>query len=311
MINDTKITLRQLQIFLLAMEQRSFAQTAKSLGLAASAVSMQMTNLADELGVELFEKEGRSIRPTPMATALAPYAEKVFETTDAMTNMAGDLKGDWDQRARISMVSTARNFGPHLIQAFQEAYPDKEVEVSIHNRRGVISALENRQADLALMGRTPRRVEVDARRFANHPYVLIAAPTHPLVRFRKIKRTDLVPHKFLVREKGSGTRMVHDHFFLDHGVPLPNAQQIGGNADIKNAVMAGMGVAFISGHTVALEKQAGKLCILDVEGMPELRDWFVIRLKGAVLGSAAQAFSDFVSANGEQFMDAFFSDLEF
>lgn len=310
MIKDTKITLRQLQIFLSAMEQRSFARTAKSLGLAASAVSMQMTNLAEELGVELFEKEGRSIRPTPMATALVPYAEKVFETTEAMTNLAADLKGDWDQKARISMVSTARNFGPHLIQAFQEAHPDKEIEVSIHNRRGVISALENRQVDLALMGRTPRRVEVDARRFSSHPYVLIAAPTHPLARFRNIKRTDLVPHKFLVREKGSGTRMVHDHFFLDHGVSLPNAQEIGGNADIKNAVMAGMGVAFISGHTVALEKRVGKLCILDVEGMPELRDWFVIRLKGAVLGPAAQAFSDFVAANGQQFVDEFFGDLE-
>ncbi len=305
-----KITLRQLQIFLLAMEQRSFAQTAKSLGLAASAVSMQMTNLAEELGVELFEKEGRSIRPTPMATALVPYAEKVFETTEAMTNIAVDLKGDWDQKARISMVSTARNFGSHLIQSFQEAHPEKEIEVSIHNRRGVISALENRQIDLALMGRPPRRVEVDARRFASHPYVLIATPSHPLARFRKIKRTDLVPHKFLIREKGSGTRMVHDHFFLDHGLPLPNAQEIGGNANIKSAVMAGLGIAFISGHTVALEKQAGKLCILDVEGMPELRDWFVVRLKGAVLGPAAQAFNDFVASNGEGFMNSFFSDLD-
>lgn len=309
MTEDTKITLRQLQIFLMAVELRSFAQTAKSLGLAASAVSMQMTNLSEELAVELFEKEGRSIRPTPMATALVPYAEKVFETTEAMLDVATELKGDWDHKARISMVSTARNFGPHLIKAFQEAYPDKQVEVSIHNRRGVISALENRQVDLALMGRTPRRVEVDAHRFAGHPYVLIAAPTHPLVRFRKIKRTDLVTHKFLVRESGSGTRMVHDHFFLDHGLRLPNAQEIGGNADIKNAVMAGMGVAFISAHTVALECKAGKLCILDVEGMPENRDWYVVRLKGTVLGPAAQAFSDFVAENGGQFMDGFFADL--
>lgn len=310
MIKGTKITLRQLQIFLLAVEQRSFAQTAKTLGLAASAVSMQMTNLAEELGVDLFEKEGRSIRPTPMATVLVPYAERVFETTEAMADVAAELKGEWDKKARISMVSTARNFGPHLIQAFQEKHPNKQIEVSIANRRGVISALENRQADLALMGRTPRRVEVDTDRFANHPYVLIAAPTHPLVRFRKIKRTDLVPHKFLIREKGSGTRMVHDHFFLDHGLSLPNAQEIGGNADIKNAVMAGLGVAFISAHTVALEQQAGKLCILDVEGMPENRDWFVVCLKGAVLGPAAQAFSDFVSEYGGQFMDEFFADLE-
>lgn len=310
MIPDHKITLRQLQIFLLAVEQRSFAQTAKSLGLAASAVSMQMTNLADELGVELFEKEGRSIRPTPMATALVPYAEKVFETTQAMADVAGELKGEWDQKARISMVSTARNFGPHLIQAFNEAHPGIEVEVSIRNRQGVVSALENRQAELALMGRTPRRIEVEAHRFSDHPYVLIAGPSHPLVRFRKIRRSDLVPHKFLVREKGSGTRMVHDHFFLDHGLALPQGQEFGGNADIKNAVMAGLGLAFLSAHTIALEQKAGKLCVLDVEGMPEDRDWFVVRLKGAVLGPAAQAFADFVAKNGERFMREFFADLE-
>lgn len=305
-----KITLRQLQILLLAVEQRSFSKTAKNLGVAASAVSMQMTNLAEELDVELFEREGRSIRPTPMATRLLPYAEKALETVETMAQVAREIQGDLGQIVRISMVSTARNFGPHLIQAFQQAHPNVEVDVTIHNRRGTIARLENRQIDLALMGRAPRRVEVDARRFADHPYVLIAGPNHPLTRFRNIKRQDLVAHKFLVREVGSGTRMVHDHFFTDHKLPLPNAQEMSSNANIKNAVMAGMGLAFISAHTIALEHGAGKLALLDVQGMPEIRDWYVVTLKSAALGPAAQLFCDFVAREGEAFMRDFFADLK-
>jgi DNA-binding transcriptional LysR family regulator len=271
---------------------------------------MQMNNLAEELGVELFEREGRSVRPTPMATKLLPYAEKALETVDAMSFIAKDIKGDLDKKARICMVSTARNFGPHLIQSFQNAHPGIEVEVAIHNRGGTISALENRQVEVALMGRAPRRVDVVARRFAGHPYVLIASPDHPLSRFRSIKRSDLVAHKFLTREVGSGTRMVHDHFFTDHDLPLPNAQDMSSNANIKHAVMAGMGVAFISAHTIALEQQAGKLCVLDVEGMPENRDWYVVSLKGSVIGPAAQAFCDYVAAEGQNFMQEFFADLK-
>ncbi|MBY6141078.1 LysR family transcriptional regulator [Leisingera daeponensis] len=307
--DETKITLRQLEIFLAAVEHRSFAKAARQLGLTASAVSMQMQNLGSELGVPLFEKDGRSIRPTAIATAVLPYAERMTATLNEAVEVVRGLQGEMDNRVRVAMVSTARNFGPHLVQAFQQTHPDTEVHVSIHNRRGVIAALENRQIDIALMGRTPRRVEVEAHRFAAHPYVLVASPKHPLTRFRKIHRSDLVAHKFLVREPGSGTRMVHEHFFQSAELPLPPAQEMDSNANIKQAVMANMGLAFISAHTIALELAAGKLCLLDVKGMPELRDWYVLHPKGAVLGRAAQMFRDFVSQEGPGFMQEFFEAL--
>lgn len=301
-----KITFRQVQIFLTAVENRSFAKTAESMGLAASAVSMQMTNLAQELGVVLFEKQGRSVRPTPIAITMLPYAAKLLETMENMVASVSSIKDEMQEHARLSMVTTARNFGPHLVQAFQEAHPKIAIEVSIYNRRGVIAALQNRQVDIALMGRTPRKVEVDATRFAAHPYVLIAAPSHPLAGASRIRRSDLVGHKFLVRESGSGTRMVHDHFFTDVGLPLPNAQVMEGNANIKNAVMAGLGIAFMSAHTISLEVAANKLSVLKADGMPELRDWYVVNLKGAALSPAAQTFKNFVIAEGGTFLEGFF-----
>ncbi|WP_394199601.1 LysR family transcriptional regulator [Litoreibacter albidus] len=305
-VDGTKITLRQLQIFLAAVEHRSFVKAAQQLNLTAPAVSMQMTNLGKEFRATLFAKEGRSVRPTSIATAILPYAERMIETLDDMVDVVASLQGEMDNRVRVAMVSTARNFGPQLIAAFQDAHPEADIQLTIANRRGVIDALENRQADVALMGRTPRNVDVDASQFATHPYVLICNPNHPLARFRNIKRQDLVAHRFIFREPGSGTRMVHDHFFQDVNLPLPKGQQMDSNANIKQAVMAGMGVAFISAHTLALEFAAKKLVILDVEGMPQVRDWFVLNLRDANLGTAAKQFSTFVSTDGPHFMREFF-----
>lgn len=301
-----KITLRQMQIFLAAVECQSFSRAAHRLGLSPPAVSMQMGRLGDALGVDLFVKEGRAVRPTPAATALVPYASQLAETLREAVHVVGQVQDKLDSEVRVAMVSTARNFGPQLVQHFQKRHPDARVEISIANREGVIARLRDGRADLALMGRPPLRIEVTAHRFATHPYVLIAAPEHPLVRFRHIKRKDLVQHRFLVREEGSGTRMVHEHFFRDVGLDLPQAQEMDSNGNIKQAVIANMGLAFLSAHTIALERQAGKLSVLQVEGMPQLRDWFVVYPRGKQLSSAARNFRDFVETEGSTFLQALF-----
>ncbi|MEQ8290672.1 MAG: LysR family transcriptional regulator [Roseovarius sp.] len=304
--DGSRITLRQLEIFLAAVENRSFAAAAETLSLSAPAVSMQMSKLGEELGAVLFEKDGRSIQPTEIANALVPYARQMTTTLTDAVEMVKSMQGELDNRVRVAMVSTARNFGPQLFQEFQKHHPRIDLQITIANRRGVIEALETGQIDLALMGRPPRRIEVTAHQFARHPYVLISYPDHPLARFRRIRRADLAAHRFLVREPGSGTRMVHEHYFQSDGLSLPQSQEMDSNANIKQAVMANMGLAFISAHTIALEYEAGKLTILDAEGMPELRDWFVLYPKEAVLGAAARQFRDFIKATGPRFMRDFF-----
>ncbi|SIR15877.1 transcriptional regulator, LysR family [Paracoccus thiocyanatus] len=303
-----KITLRQMQIFLAAVECRSFIRAAEKLSLSPPAVSMQMSRLAEALGATLFVKDGRSVQPTQTATALVPYAERLAETLREAVHVVEQMQGRLDNQVRVAMVSTARNFGPHLVQQFLRQRPAAQVEISIANRDGVIAQLQEDRADLALMGRPPRRIEVTEHQFAKHPYVLIGNPEHPLTRFRRIRRADLVMHRFLVRESGSGTRMVHEHFFHEAGLPLPPAQEMDSNANIKQAVMANMGLAFLSAHTIALERQAGKLSVLSVEGMPQLRDWFVVYPRRKTLGPAAREFRDFVTTDGPAFMRQFFGE---
>jgi DNA-binding transcriptional LysR family regulator len=303
-----KITLRQMRIFLAAVESRSFIRAAEKLSLTPPAVSMQMKSLSDALGAPLFEKDGRSVQPTRVATALVPYAERLTETLREAVHVVEALQGKLDNQVRVAMVTTARNFGPHLVQQFQKTHPGANVEFTIANRDGVISQLQEGKADLALMGRPPRRIEVTAHRFAQHPYVLISHPEHPLANAARINRSDLVSYRFLVRESGSGTRMVHEHFFLDEGLDLPKAQEMDSNANIKQAVMANMGLAFLSAHTVALERQARKLSILNVDGMPQIRDWYIVYPPNSTLGRVVQDFRDFVIAEGPGFMRSFFGE---
>lgn len=297
-----------MQIFLAAVESRSFNRAAEKLALTPPAVSMQMGRLSDALGATLFDKEGRSVRPTEVATALVPYAERLTETLKEAVHVVEALQGRLNNQVQVAMVSTARNFGPQLVQQFLRRHPGVNVQINISNREGVIAQLESGKADLALMGRPPKRIEVTARQFAKHPYVLISHPDHPLARTRRIRRTDLVPHRFLVRESGSGTRMVHEHFFHEASLPLPAAQEMDSNANIKQAVMANLGLAFLSAHTIALERAAGKLRILNVDGMPQMRDWYVICLRRKSLGPAAQEFNDFVETEGPSFMRDFFGE---
>ncbi len=303
-----KITLRQLQIFLVAIETRSFVRAAERLSLTPPAVSMQMSRLSEEFGAPLFEKSGRSVIPTEVATALVPYAERMTETLAEAVDVVQIMQGKLDHRVRVAMVTTARNFGPHLLAQFQQEHPECDLQFKIANRRSVIEMLDTDQIDLALMGRPPRRLETTAHQFAKHPYVLIGHPDHPLVRSSRIRRSDLPHHQFIVRERGSGTRMVHEFFFSDSGLPQPKAQEMDSNANIKQAVMANMGLAFISAHTIALEAMAGKLKILNVEGMPEYRDWFVLHMRNKPLRPAARSFRDFVDQKGPAFMDDFFKD---
>ncbi|WP_018236307.1 LysR family transcriptional regulator [Ensifer sp. BR816] len=303
-----KITLRQLQIFLAVVEHRSFVGAASQLRLTPPAVSMQMSRLSEFLDAPLFDKDGRSIQLTAAATALIPYAERMTEALTEACNVIDALQGRFDKLVRVSMVTTSRNFGPHLLQEFGQAHPDISLETTIANREKVIERLETGHADLALMGRPPQRIDVEATPFAQHPYVLISHPAHPLAGKSLITPRELTQFQFLAREVGSGTRMIHDYFFTSQDLRLPSTMEMDSNENIKQAVMANMGIAFISAHTIALERQANKLRVLAAEGMPAMREWFVVHLKGKRLSPAASSFKSFVNNEGPDFMRRFFSE---
>lgn len=303
-----KVTLRQLQIFLVAAETSSFLRAAGVLHLTPPAVSMQMSSLGEALGAPLFEKKGRAVALTVAGETLIPFAERITRAVQEASDAITTLNGVQRSTVRVGMVTTSRNFGPHLVSRFQAAHRDTKLDIVIANRRAIIEKLEHGHIDLAIMGRSPRRIRVDSFPFANHPYVVVTHPDHPLAAKSQIDPSELCDETFLVREPGSGTRMVLERFLEESGVKVARIQEVGGTENIKQAVMANLGVAVISGHTIHLERQMGLLTVLDVKGMPQIRTWFVVHLDDKELSPAALSFKDFVKADGPRFMSEFFGE---
>ncbi len=287
-------TLRQLQIFKTAAEHLSFAQTARELHLSQPAVSMQMHRFADSIGMELFEKRGRKQRLTRAGEALFPYVQRVIQTLREASEELDSLKGLKHGEVKVAMVTTARYFAPKLITQFREKFPDIDIDFSISNREKVIEKLENNQVDLAIMGRPPKRIPVKAEEFSSHPYVIIASPEHHLAGKKRLSPQKLMGEVFLAREPGSGTRMLMDHYLSENKLPLPPVREMTSNESIKQAVMAGMGLAFISKHTIGLECQTNNLKILNVIGLPILRTWYVLHLSSKPISPATEAFKTFM-----------------
>jgi DNA-binding transcriptional LysR family regulator len=303
-----KVTMRQLQMFIVAAETLSFQRAADALELTPPAVSMQMSRLGEELGTTLFEKKGRQVVLTAAGEALLPYARRISQLLQEASERIGNAGAPAKERLTVAMVTTSRNFGPQLVARFQAEHPEVRLDMRIGNHREVIDLLEHEEVDLALMGRVPGRVEVEATSFAKHPYVVIAAPDHPLAGVKNIPPAQLVEETFLAREAGSGTRIVMEHFFEDRGLDMPRLKEMSSNENIKQAVMAQMGLAVISRHTLHLELLAGKIVELDVRGMPEMRSWRVVKLKGRELTPAARQFRAFVKKRGPELMRELFGE---
>ncbi|MDV7339477.1 LysR family transcriptional regulator [Terasakiella sp. A23] len=302
----SKVTRRQLQIFIAAVEHRNFIKAAEQLGLTPPAVSMQMSRLSDAFGTDLFEKDGRNIQPTHAATALMPYATKVNETLAEAYEVIGAEVDRRERSVSIGIVTTSRNFAPQLLKEFSNAFPDIDIDISISNRDVLITQLEKGEIDLAFMGRLPEGLDVEAIRFAEHPYVIIAHPEHAMAKEKQIRPIDLLSCKFIQREDGCGTHMVHEQFFKQAGLNVPTGQVMNSNANIKQAVMADLGIAFISGHTIDLECQLGKLTVLDVKRTPVQSDWYVVHRRTKRLPPAAKKLCSFIVENGPEFMKRFF-----
>lgn len=299
-------TLRQLQIFMVAAESQNFARAADILHLTQPAVSMQMAQLSEAAGVPLFEKRGRNLVMTRAGETLLPYAQRVAQTLREAGDALDALQGIQQGWVKIALVTTTRYFAPRLISQFHTQHPHVELDVSIANRERVIAQLEAGEVDLAIMGRPPARLPVVAEAFANHPHGIIAPPEHPLVGKKRIAPEKLAQQPFLYRESGSGTRAAMEFFFAEQGISPPLVQEMTSNESIKQAVMAGMGLAFISMHTIGLEQQTGHLVLLDIKGLPIVRTWYVLHSASKMLSPAAQAFQQFMLAQAPAYMESLF-----
>ena len=290
------LSLRQLQVFESVARHLNHSRAAAELFLSQPAVSMQIKQAEQTIGLPLFEQAGKKLFLTEAGREMLHYARSILQLMQEMGNVFDAMKGLEHGRLNITVVSTANYFMPHLLAKFIQAHPKIQVGLSVANRDAVIRQVADNVADLAIMGQPPQGADMLAESFLANPLVPIAAPSHPLAHARKIKPQQLAKEVFLLREKGSGTRAVVERFFDSHALPLPNHMEMDTNEAIKQSVQAGMGIAIISRHAIELELETGRLVVLDAVGFPILRDWHIVQRKNKRPSLSAIEFERFLLA---------------
>ena len=303
------VTLRQLRVFSAAARHLNFGKAARELHLTPPAVSMHIRELESQVGLPLFERQGKSVSLTVTGEYLLVYVRKILATLKDDDDAVARFRGIEAGRLTIGMVSTAKYFVPQLLAQFHREYPHVELRLSVGNREQLVAQLKNSEVDLAVMGRPPRDIATRAEPFAAHPLSIITAPGHPLVSNETIPAKALTHFGFIIREPGSGTRGAFEEYQRQQHIDLPTMTEMDSNETIKQAVMAGMGVSFLSLHTIGLELRSGLLAVPDVEGMPVVRRWYVVNSLAKLLSPAAETFRYFVLEHGESFLAESFGGL--
>lgn len=291
-------TLKQMLTFIEVARDRSVSKAATRLFVTQPAVSMQLRQLEDAFGLALVAPSGRNIKLTQageefLTHAIAAVAQ--FRNLEAsMAEHVGLKKG----RIELAVVSTAKYFVPMLLVRFAKQVPGIEVRLHIDNRENILAMLSRNEVDLVIMGRTPTNLDCEATPFVTNPMGIVCAPGHPLSRRKHAAFELLRDHGFVVREQGSGTRAAMERLFAQHAVPLKVVMEVPSNETIKQAVMAGMGLSFLSLRTVRHELAAGHLALVDISGMPIVGHWYVTHLRQSRLSPASKAFKDFLIEQG-------------
>jgi len=298
-----RTSLRQLRALGAVTSARSISAAAQLLSLTPPAVAQQLQLLEDIVGgVPLYERTATGLRPTEAGREVLTALERIESALTDCAAAIDALRGMGGGRVSVGVITTAQYFAPFALAAFQSLHPMVEMRMVVGNRSEMIAGLEKFNVDVALMGYPPEHFPVERAIIGDHPYVIIAAPDHWLAKRRAIPLAEVARETLLLREAGSGTRALMVGLFSAANLPSGPRTEIGSNEAIKNAVMAGMGVALVSAHTVAAEVRDGRLVILDVEGLPIVRQWFVVRRSERRLLPAAQALWEYLQSSGAKFL---------
>lgn len=293
------ITLRQFQVFEAAARLGGYTRAAETLHLSQPAVSMQIRQLEEQVGMPLFDQIGKKVHLTDAGRALYQHAQNILAQVHEAQLELEEMRGVRRGQLNITVASTANYFAPRLLAAFCQRYPEVKISLDVSNREHILALLNEADKDIAIMGRPPEASDLVAHPFMENPLVVIAAPNHPLAKKHNIPLARLAQESFISREEGSGTRMAAERFFDAAGTRLSTAMEMSSNEAIKQAVQAGLGLGVVSVHTLEMELVLDRLAILDVEGFPILRHWYAVHRQGKRFSAVAQAFLNFVMNEAE------------
>ncbi|MDX1781154.1 MAG: LysR family transcriptional regulator [Thalassovita sp.] len=299
MQNLKALTFKQLRALEAVVEHGTIAAAAEALSLSSPAVHSQLKLLEENFGVPLLDRDVTGhFQATQEGRILIGSFEKAW---GALRRAAEDIEAvrrGAAGRVVLGVVSTGKYFAPGIVARLKGLHPEIEIRLIVGNRNEIIEGLEAERIDIAVMGRPPRQPDVTALPLGPHPHVLIAKPDHPLVGAGKVRKADILSQHFLMREEGSGTRILAMRYLdrLGQGKEY-EFTEMDSNETIKQSVIAGLGVALLSAHTAIDELESGRLAIIQAEGLPIMRHWFVLHRSEQRLTGVMQTVWDDICGN--------------
>ncbi len=296
------ITLRQLKVFERVARRLSFTRAAEELYLTQPAVSMQIKQFEEAIGLPLFERLGKRIYLTRAGEEVYRLSKVISRQIEEAEQLIEELKGTEGGLLVVAVASTVHYFAIRLLAEFTRRYPKVKINFKVTNRKGLLQLLEDNEADIVLMGQPSGEHDLVAEAFMDNPLVIIAPPGHPLAGKSDISLEDLRAETFLMREQGSGTRTSVERFLAERGLTLSTSMEMNTNGAIKQGVEVGLGLGVVSLHTVDQELEDGRLVVLDVEHFPIMRKWYIVHRAGKQISGVAKAFEEFVRSEGHRFV---------
>jgi DNA-binding transcriptional LysR family regulator len=296
------ITLRQLKVFERVARRLSFTRAAEELYLTQPAVSMQIKQFEENVGLPLFERLGKKIYLTRAGEELYRLSRTISQQLEEAEQLIEELKGTEGGRLVVAVASTVHYFGIRLLADFCRRYPNVRVSFKVTNRKGLLQQLDDNEADIVLMGQPPEDQDLKAEAFLENPLVIIAPAGHPLAGKNAIALDELKHETFIMREQGSGTRTSVERFFSEKGVQINASMEMNTNGAVKQGVEEGLGLGIVSIHTVERELEDGRVVVLNVEAFPIVRQWYIVHRAGKRLSAAAREFEDFVRQEAHRFV---------
>ena len=286
------LTFRQLRLFLALADTGSVSAAARALHVTQPTASMQLKEITQSIGMPVYEVVGKRVFLTEAGRELAETARAIAGEWEALRQKFDAMRGLTRGRLRVALVNTAQYFMPRLLGGFCQQHPEIDISLQVLNRDGVVARLRDNHDDLYIMSMPPADIELDDDVFMPNPLLLVAASTHPLAKKRKLPIEKLATDRFILRESGSGTRMVTEQLFAAQSFRPNMRMELGSNEAIRQAVAAGLGVAVLSRHALESGQGNDEVVALDVQGFPLHSQWHVVSPKGKRLSPIASVFRE-------------------
>ncbi len=287
-------TLHQLKVFEATARHGSFTRAAEELYLTQPTVSIQVKQLTKSVGLPLFEQIGKRLFLTEAGQKLLSTCQEIFNGLEQFEMSVADLKGMKQGQLKLAVITTAKYFVPRLLGPFCQRYPGIDISLKVTNHKCLRESMIANEDDLYIISQAPDQPDLNIHPFLENPLIVLAPTSHPLARQKNIPIEMLNNERFIMREPGSGTRGAVETLFEEHDIKVRVSLELGSNEAIKQAIAGGLGISVLSQHTIISEGTSGEFAILDVQGFPIERDWYVANLAGKQLSVVAKTFLQFL-----------------